>query len=652
MVLTALHDLRFQIGLVSAAHLVARLNGQGSTTRSTGEASQLLISWAMRRLSSGLEPQTVAENLVAVRDRLSGRSSEAIADVLAFFCLDGRPIRGQPSSREEHRPRTRTLSRISLRYKPRTLPIPQWLSPRHGRVKTTIFDPERRPSLPILLVPAATQSMTSLPTRFDPETHPARHSLPSSNLSSPSSTPGSSGRRPSPLGRRPSPPTQASPLLNLLGLSDMPTERVPLVDHLLELRYRLGSDADSWYLGCGRDKAIDFLRGVDAAGEPHKTGVVSQLRYSFGLPAVSSPSDEHSPSPREAHTRGSVPLHQRDVSFDLAQYLDDIGPIDGEDKVSPTVSQQVHATVTQPRLISRVNSSTSISTISSVMTNDTITTIGDTVSESDFSIREVTRELPKSAKATAYRFPARFLEDATATDDLSSPPLPPALNYPRFAKSMPNVNDMYTRLPNRMNCRRQSTKDSRLPPLLPAFNLETNRPAPGLPSVVPSNLCSPNSPPQQSPTAKGYTFPPIASPMTFPPMSAPATGSFAHSPRTPSMDGDDRSRRQMYRQCVIVDGTRHSPHASACSLRKAPQDLTALGSILALFRPGAEHLSSEAVESKLLEAVKNEEERHGAFGELFDAEARARLAWLLEQVGQEVSRPDVDHSTDIVAGAP
>lgn len=625
VVLGALHDIRFQLGLVNSAHLVARLVGQGVPSRSAGDATQLLCAWGVRRLSSGMEPQVVADSLVSMRGRLAGCAADAISDVLAFFCLDGRPTRTRPNSADEPRPRTRTLSRLSLRSaKRRTLPIPHWLSPRQHPVKVPRFDTERRPSLPTLLA-SASQSTPSL-ERHDAEPI-SRRGTPMSDNSSPCSTPGLPGRHPSPLGR-------PSPLLNSLGLSDLPTERVALVDHLLYLRYRLGSDADSWYLGCGKDKAANFLLGVEAAGEPHVNAVVAQLRYAFGLVVVVIPADDQPLAP----TAGDMTLHQRDVSFDLEQYLDDIGPVDGDDKESPGIARYSHSTSTPPRITSRLDSNVSISTISSVLSTDstaTMTTLGDTLSLSEFSIREVTREMPKSAKATTFRFPIKRSENVA--DDMCLPPLLPALNYPRFAKSMPNVNDVYTRLPTRTGRRRQSTKESRLPPLLPAFDPETNLPALGLRGVLPPTSFSPQFQPQHSPTMlKGYTFPPVA------PTSVSRTHSrsdgFSLSPRRPSIDDGDRSRRQMYRQCVIVDGARHSPHASMLpSPRVAAQDLTALGTILTLFHPGAEHLGREAVERKLLEAVKNQEERLGSLGEPFDAEARARLAWLLEQVGQEVS---------------
>jgi hypothetical protein len=269
-----------------------------------------------------------------------------------------------------------------------------------------------------------------------------------------------------------------------------------------------------------------------------------------------------------------------------------------------------------------------------VLTTDsstTLTSLSDSISVSAFSILEARRELPLSAKATAYRVPERAVVDAV--DEAGFPSLLPPLSYPRNAKSMPNVNDAYTRMPDRRR-RPRSTKDFRL---LPPFDLEAHA-AQFAPSSASEGGHSQLE--RSSTLVKGYTFPPRKS---------PAASAFPDelSPRRPSVDEGDRSRRQKFRQCVIVDGARVSPHASP---RTAPQDATALGAILALFHPGADS-GTDAVERALLQAVKNEEQRLAAMGEVFDAEARARLAWLLEQVGQEVSWCSRD-TTDTRSPAP
>lgn len=585
----------------------------------------------MRRLSSGIEPQIVADNLVAMRERL-GAVGDTIPDVLAIFCLDGREARATP---EEVRPRQRTLSRISLRTaKRRTLPIPQWLSPRPGPqsfARLQQYDCERRPSLPTIV--ASEFSPVSMSTPPGPGTSSSpipRLDTPTSDHSSSCSTPPSSGRIPSPL-------DHPGPLPNLLGLSNLQSERVPLVDHLLHLRYYLGPDADSWHLGCGRDKAADFLIGVEAAGEPHMKEVVAQLRRAFGLQVVVIPMRNRPSTPEAGMT-----LHQRDVSFDLEQYLDDIDPINDDDKGSPGMEMDVisPASTAMP-MHTRFDSRASVSTLCSVLTTDSTATSLAGASLRDFSIHEAKRELPVSAKATAYHFPSKPRN--ISVDDVTLPEQLPPLSYPRFAKSMPNVNDVYTRMPERTGRRRRSTKDFPVPPLLPAFDPDTNRPARGLTGSLPGTNRCPRFRPPPSPTMlKGYTFPPVASPLGFIPSdkaAAPAEAD-ALSPRRPSVDEGDRSRRQMYRQCVIVDGARLSPHASRISSPHGEaRYTTALGAVLTLLRRGSNrnNITSQMVEHKLLEAVRNEEERLAALGEPFDPEARARLAWLLEQVAQEVS---------------
>lgn len=615
-VVSALNNLRFRLGLVNAVHLLGRLGAEG-TSRSAGDATQLLCAWAVRRLSSGLDPQSVADNLVAMRERLPGPAGDALPEVLAFFCLTGRPTHTCPTVTEDTRTRPRTLSRISLRAtKRRTLPIPQWLCPRSNTdVKLPLLDLERRPSLPALLLP------TTPPRSHDAD--PGRRmGTPTSDLSSPCSTP--DGYEPPTFStaslssfpmRQPSPLYQSTPDLNSLGLSDWLTERVALVDHLLTLRYRLGADVDGWYLGVGRDRAADLLINVEAAGDTHIKDAVAELRHTFGLPVVVI-TIARTPSPDFA-----MPLHQRDVSFDLDQYLDDITPLEEDCKPTPGVSPLSKSSPSASPIVDRYTGRASITTISSVLTTDsdaTMTSLSDSISISAFSIREATRELPMSAKATAYRVPDRTRAE---TVDEGFPSLLPPLAYPRYAKSMPNVNDTYTRMPERSR-RPRSTKDLRL---LPAFDLEAQRAESGLGSVNEGGH-SHSQLERTSTIVKGYTFPPRNSP-PFSPFPD------QHSPHRPSVDDGDRSRRQKFRQCVIVDGTHVSPHPSP---EQAPQDLTALGAIVALFRLGADS-STETVERALLKAVKNEEQRLAAMGEVFDAEARARLAWLLEQVGHEVS---------------
>ncbi|KLT38946.1 hypothetical protein CC85DRAFT_289026 [Cutaneotrichosporon oleaginosum] len=282
-------------------------------------------------------------------------------------------------------------------------------------------------------------------------------------------------------------------------------------------------------------------------------------------------------------------------------------------------------------LVELYTTGSSISTLSSVLTSDstaTVTSLSDSISVSAFSIHEARREVPKSAKATSYRIPDRTVVEAI--DDADFPALLPPLSYPRHAKSMPNVNDSYTRMPNRKR-RPRSTKDFRL---LPAFELEAQRMEVEHRSVSDSGHARLE---RSSTLVKGYTFPPRP--------AQPDSPAFdGLSPRRPSVDDGDRSRRQKFRQCVIVDGERVSPPTSP---KEAPQDITALGAILALFQPGSDS-GTDAVERALLKAVKNEEQRLEAMGEMFDAEARARLAWLLEQVGQELSRPDLVCAVDRV----
>lgn len=511
-VLASLHSTTLHLGFVTSESLIIYLNAHSA------DAVTLIRTWAVRRLSSGIEPRMVALDLSAMQDRLIQPVREAISTVLASLCLDART----PTSAEIERPRTRTLSRISLRAKRKTLPIHQWLAPRHV---AKLQAEDRRPSLPAL-------HSDSTPLRVHtPPTPPPDKSSP---------TPSSSSSRRSPLvptsPRVPSPrsPPQFSP--NSLGLStETETEsRASLIDHLLCLRYRLGHDADAWYLGHGRDRAIDFLDGIDAV-TPHMRATTSQLREAFDLV-------DHKPT--------ASTLHFRDVSFDLDQYLADVGPIDG-DSNSPASSML-------PRGHAPHGSFSSVDTMDSSFTATTITS-EKCSTFSTFAICQA--QLAHTAPAAkAYRFPL------SATDDLILPTAIDIPQYPRFAQSLPDVKDTYTRLPDRRTRIRQPQD------LLPAFD------------------------PSQSdsmPAARG-------------------------------------ERRKMYRQCVIVDGA-VSPNRTSFG-----DEATALGMILSLFAGGRNPTAAE-VEHCLIAAVEREAERAVARGDVFDAEARARVAWLLEQVGHEVS---------------
>lgn len=519
-VLSVFENARVQLGFVTRSFLADWL------TSHSVEAAPIR-AWAVRRLSAGVEPQAIASEAGLLRDCLGSPARELVTKVLSSLCLDDR------SGPDAERPlpvRTRTLSRISLRAKRKTLPLPQWFSPRNGPSRLAAAE-ERRPSLPTLTPDG--------PSRVRTPTTP--HSA------SPCSTPSRS-----PLAGT---PPEVVSVANTLGLSTEPYTRTQLVDHLLTLRYRLGLDADAWYLGNGQDKATSYLDGVESVCPSLKFTIV-QLRDAFCL----SPGD---------NTPTASNYHVRDVSFDLDQYIADIGPME-DDSTSSTTSSQ-------PLLLPQRGSLASIASLNSALTDITRTTGSRQSVISAFSICEATR-VPVTL--SSYQFPMKH----SATDDLVVPRTVPVPEYPRFAQSLPNVGDVYTRLPERLLRRRRAYAER---DLVQHWDSST---------------------------------------------SSPSSDSTL-SPR-PAVDNGRRSRGKMYRQCVIVDGAHVSPRQTICT-----EETTALGVILNLFA-GGRNPSAEEVERRLTEAVHAEASRAAARGDEFDAEARARLAWLLEQIGHEVGHID------------
>lgn len=659
--------LRFQLGLVSASQLAARLNSLPAFIRDSGhDANQLIRAWAVRRLNASQLPQYVADALFSLRETLNHTPHrEAVGSVLRSFGLDGRRLSGKESPpRSRHRITSRsfqTSPRISPT-KRRTMPFPHWLPRNSTRFNS---GEERRPSLPTLLAPADPQISWPIPMQGQ-EAGPPRSSPDGSPCNTPTPTAGS----------------QAAS--SQLALLDPYSVRIAVVDQILELRYRLGADADGWYLGTGQDKAAEIVNHFPGNEELRDT--IADLRRIFQLPdpavnntlgltilPLSPRVDQSLERPRigvhvTTPSLETVPvIHERDVSFDLDQYMADISLDDPETSGSTLKPDDELATTEvvaaeddgmsyeSPGLLAGPGPETR-SSVSSEVSHFSFTSGSSALSGgrrgstiSDFVICEAVRV------AVDHGSPFQATQNPVAIDNSPKP-------LTRHSKSLSMLSDpdMYTRVPE-LRSRRSPQRHHAAMPSLSAplgktgFDLQSvSEAVSGEPEPVP--LISPT--PKPSPPGVDFSISPDISPVPSPMGTARPSKEFqttisgpspppdlesssaaraksyqrlSTSPveragsRTPTVSSPEgRSRR--HRQMVIVDGEPISPGSSK----------TPLGMVLTLFSQ-RKNLTPDAVEQILGQAVQVEEERLIAQDEEFDAEARVRLAWLLEQVANEVS---------------
>lgn len=662
-IVSTLQLVRFHLGFVSSAHLIARLNSPTSGVSDSAaqplNVPQMVKGWAVRRLAMGADTHPIVAELLTVLERvLDPVHREDILNALVALGLEseGAEMRAaQPPQQPPLAPlgpRTRTTSRVSLKPpKRKTLAVFQWLPHRHGS-NASVAPPvapdwERRPSLPTLFEPADTTPSW------------AASDLPYLTTSASSST-RSSTTTPPAISRT---PHETSEL------------HTALLRRLLGFRYRLGSNTDGWYFGSGRKLAIELLESVE--GSPD---MVDSLRSLLALNTVVQEAEDDVPpavpakdvpSPKAVSPPPNA--HQRDVSFDLDEYLEAIrrpddspdddlrGPFSwsqseaheylADSPSPPTVplagpsdhrrSPSYMATPTRsnstPTPSSNHHRGASLDSVYS-----STTAVSRPLSAmSDFTILEATRV---TVRAVEVRFPldgkplvvsrADDLEEVIP-DNISEPDDAPQWEEPLpHSKSMSHL-DQYTALPERLNRRRRP----RVPAgsLLPAFNYSPEEPVPSLSRRPSTQFPCPITPPL-SPVSTNAEELVDRTPMS---LMEPLF------PRKQVSSADLRSRRLKFRQCVIVDGTpTRTGFSGPGSHPEVIQDQTALGAVLKLFGYGARFVMSSAldpveVEQALVAAIDLEALRILDRGEVFDAEARARVAWLLEQVACELTQPDL-----------
>lgn len=634
-VLPTLQAFRFRLGLVSEQHLVARLNVGPAAFGRPFVATDLISVWATRRLCAGMNPGDLATELHLMCEHLVLEPHrDAVDKVLASLALNSRSLYTLFESAP--RPRTRTLSRLSFHSsKRKTLSTPPWslhrdlsVSKLQPHSNSNLDNNQRRPSLPTHLAPAESPRQ-----RLGSPLAAGARTPSSDSSASPCTTPtatGASTPRLGTLGALGMSLTSLSTTTfshlgmktntmstNALGLADAGDVRSAVVDHLLGLRYRLGADADGWWLGGGKDKAADFLHSLESKGEMKE--MVADLRRVFGIagpvPPPKTPSKATSPIAITS-SRQAGPSHQRDQSFDLDQYLDDIGPQGDEN--SPSRARQARGQYrASVASMSTIASSSASSTASSPRRQSVVV---------DFTIEKATR-LPVPLTAVQYRFPQGQDDDASVySHDSTLEDLP---TFSRISsKSMPNVRDTYTQFPSPSPRRlRRLTQEESVTTATPVRGSNNNNRQPG--TEFPSHITPPLSPAESD--YDSFTGGES--------MSSPTISDQSHQITLTSSPGSGseelgRSRRAMFRNCVIVDGAQLSP----CGDRFPDQtDGTPLTAVLSLFTSDELPKHPEDVEQLLTMAVDLEAQRSISRGEGFDAEARARVAWLLEQVAREVS---------------
>ncbi|KAL7424450.1 hypothetical protein Q5752_000133 [Cryptotrichosporon argae] len=313
---------------------------------------------------------------------------------------------------------------------------------------------------------------------------------------------------------------------------------------------------------------------------------------------------------------------------------------------------------------------------------------------SSYTIREATRAYPLSLRAKHFRFSTSStvsLEDLDSESD-GQPERSPYDS--RLAKSTNDLlHDTYTWAPGTLRRSRQringfasplsadynglrlpaATASSPYIPMVPSPINLTPPPSPGgdvaavqlpivdRPDTPPSDVSdvssSPDFVPVVLPDSRHTPTPPhgTGTPFRFrltPDSGSPTSSQPGLTPR-PS-----RSQRNLHRQIAIVNGEQWSPTSSPAASPHIVIDhgmpdseytvpsprpaQTSLRLILQLFADVdgelrlRQDLDQEELDRILLSVVRNERERLEGRGQVWDAEARRRVAWLVEEVGQEI----------------
>ncbi|OXC83554.1 hypothetical protein J005_04391 [Cryptococcus neoformans] len=609
-----LHKVRFVLGFVTSSQLVARLNSSnlGIYLHPQSRPYQNIISWIERRLQAGVSYPLILEECKAMKQRVSDKSGDTIMAVLEQFGLAQPFVDGDFSNYHLVRKSSHSSS-----FKPKL--SPKWFSHKRAHSslsKLDIPNPCRRPSLPAI-------------HSYNGDASPLR--IPYSNRSNSSS---SSSLAP------------GDDVYTSLECASISEARSILLWRLLNMRYHVVEDG--WFLGGGKEQAERMFESLEQniVNDVPLRELFHFFRFTFGLHF--SPSAVSKSNVSSNWLFGET-LHARDVSFDLEQYLRDISlPVqitEGEDEDERQVGTHYRSQCATPP------------TMSSAWTSESQThDVGKRASSiSTFTIRQAVRRDTIKTRAIEFRFPTKEVES-------------PQENKRRNKLTSRSVSDFkeessYTRLPTKFGLRSKKLTKSAAQ-LGEGLHIDTS---------VPLS------------TEQSHPSPTLSTTTTLVQSSLSQDGSLPTTPISRNLPLG-QNRRQLHRQCAIFDGeplspskasdfqwpreisanaTQHLPWSTQCariyplhaesslpedhedSYRLSPtttyQDSSPvpLSSILKLFQDlsSGRELESEEVEDALMRFVASERRSVEDKGDDWDAEARCRVAWLIEQVAILLNDP-------------
>ena len=599
----------------------------------------------------------LVEEILSAQSRMRHDThKEAITSVLAAFGLSRRTNTENESSRYiDHEfsppssvtsssstttlvttpPRSRATS-YPKTYSRRTFPAAaHWWSHQRANSSTSklympSFNDQRRPSLPVISSPTLITSTYSGP------------SIPQMTMAMNTQNPSIASRlRQSAITTRLRLSSHDS-LTAFLTFSDADTMRSALLHHLLATRYRLrGGGSDDWFLGAGKLLAGELVSGFhDIRTVLHLSLMPSRVSLYSASSEAPEMSPERSPSISPLRSLSSGSIRQRDVSFDLEQYIADIShgaseDLDEDDTIRCARRESASA--------------------DSIFTMTTTGSVEETTRRasllSSFTIREATREWHAESTARTLQFPRRAslrtfdVEEQDARFERLDP-LPSRGRQTDFPEAELLDSPFSVTPPKASQRHFQEHTSARMRPL-PASDFGAEDQSPGSPRTPPIRYRSDwDNKYHTSAERKAESLESPKSP-TFSDLSTPRA----------CFSDEERSRRRAFRNFAIFDGEQFSPSPTRAvaktpttplvpsrtsSLKQLPPlptpEHTPLKLVLSLFdgdifssrpRKGLTTKETERIFSTL---VESEVERVESQGLAWDGQARGHVVWLIEQV--------------------
>lgn len=309
-------------------------------------------------------------------------------------------------------------------------PSPKWWTHRRNNSSTSklhlapLFNPDRRPSLPVISSPSFLSSNASFG-------RPVLAYQSSSSLGTVNPRLSTSSRE-----------TTQDLLASLMTFEKPEDIRMIVLDRLLGMRYKIGFDSEAdWYLGQGKLAADEVMSTLELrlVGKKDVMGLkrtFDGLRELFALPLSLKPVSIYKPKhrsietvvdqfpvvplrhsllssaseaaePAASHRRSisTINYAERDASFDLDQYISDITPLQGE----PTGSfGEPNSAKSDTRRLKRRSAGAESAFTMTTMFSDLAHRASIL---SSFTIREARREDPAQGMtaATSFNLPRRVI---------------------------------------------------------------------------------------------------------------------------------------------------------------------------------------------------------------------------------------------------